>query len=349
MKYNKLGRTSLSVSACCLGSMTWGAQNSLADAHAQLDFAIDHGVNFVDVAEIYPVPTKAETYGQTEDILGNWLKSRGHRAEIIIATKVTGPNASRFPYIRDGQPRLDRSHIRQAVENSLTRLKTDYIDLYQTHWPERHTNFFGQLGYSPAPHEDAIPLEETLDVLGDLVKEGKIRHVGASNESAWGVMRMLHLAAQSDRPRLVSVQNPYSLLNRSFEIGLAEIAHRENCGLLAYSPLAFGTLTGKYLQGACPPGSRYALPEIAAMTRYRNPHGETAVAAYCDIAKRHDLDPAQMALAFVKDQAFVTATIIGATSLTQLKANLEAFSLTLTTEVKHDIEEMHRQKSNPCP
>lgn len=348
MLMNKLGRTSLSVSECCLGSMTWGEQNSPAEAFEQLDFALDQGVNFIDAAEMYPVPTKAESCGRTEEILGDWLQARKNRDKVVIATKVTGPG-DRFTWIRDGQPRLDRSHIRAAVEASLKKLKTDYIDLYQTHWPERNSNFFGRLGYEHQPKEDAIPLEETLVALGELVKEGKIRHVGVSNETAWGVMRMLHLAASSNLPRLVSIQNPYHLLNRSFEIGLAEVAIRENCGLLAYSPLAFGVLSGKYLGGAIPPGSRYSLPEMAAMTRYRNERGEESAAAYCAIARDHGLDPAQMALAFVKRQPFVTATIIGATTMDQLKSNIEAFRLELPDDVLASIGDWHRKRSNPCP
>jgi len=253
MEYRRLGATELEVSLICLGSMTWGEQNSEAEGHAQMDYAFDHGVNFIDTAEMYAVPPKATTYGKTEEIIGNWIEANGRRDEIILATKVAG-RANRLSYVRphlhDGDTRLDRQSIMEACDNSLKRLKTDYIDLYQLHWPERQTNFFGTYGYTHNPDDDAISLEETLSVMDELVTAGKIRHVGVSNETPWGLMEFLRLHETKGMSRVQSVQNPYNLLNRSYEVGMAEISCRENLGLLAYSPLAMGALSGKYLNGA---------------------------------------------------------------------------------------------------
>ena len=255
MKYSQLGTTGVQVSRICLGTMTFGEQNTEAEAHAQLDAAFDAGINFIDTAEMYPVPPKAETYGDTERYIGSWLRRSGRRDRVILATKVMGPSED-LRYVRDGSTRLDRRNIEAAIDASLERLGTDYIDLYQLHWPDRRSNFFGKLGYVHDPQDDPIPLEETLAALGRLVEAGKVRFIGVSNETPWGVMRYLQLAAERGLPRIVSIQNPYNLLNRSFEVGLAEIAHRESVGLLAYSPLGFGVLSGKYLDGQRPEGAR---------------------------------------------------------------------------------------------
>ncbi|WP_462322676.1 NADP(H)-dependent aldo-keto reductase, partial [Halochromatium sp.] len=319
MNQRPLGKTDLRVSELCLGTMTFGEQNTEADAFAQLDCAVDAGINFIDTAEIYPVPPRAETQGATERFIGNWLSERGGRERLIIASKVAGPG-DWIDYLRMPGRRLDRANIEAAVDASLERLRTDYIDLYQLHWPNRETNFFGKLGYSHPVQDDAVPLLETLQVLGELVQVGKIRHVGLSNETPWGTMRMLALAEAHGLPRMVSIQNPYSLLNRSFEVGLAEVAIREHCGLLAYSPLGFGMLSGKYLNGARPAGARLTL--FSRFDRYSNVQAEWATAEYCAIAQRHGLDPAQMALAFVTSRPFVTSNIIGATTLEQLERNL---------------------------
>ncbi|MBZ9540090.1 NADP(H)-dependent aldo-keto reductase [Modicisalibacter tunisiensis] len=343
MEYRPLGDTGLDVSRLCLGTMTFGEQNSEADAHQQLDRAVAFGINFIDTAEMYPVPPRAETQGLTEAYIGTWLKARGKRNDLIIATKAAGP---RLSHIRGG-PRFTREHLHAAVDASLARLQTDYIDLYQLHWPDRSTNTFGKLGYAPDPDEEVTPLEETLAALKELVDAGKIRAIGLSNETPWGVMRCLHLAETQGLPRVASIQNPYSLLNRSFEVGLAEIAHRENVGLLAYSPLAFGVLSGKYLDGARPPQGRLTLFE--RFQRYTSDVAEKATRAYVDIARRHDLDPAQMALAFVNSRPFLTSNIIGATTLEQLESNLASESLSLDSTVLEEIEAVHRRISNPCP
>lgn len=344
MQYRPLGKTGINVSAICLGSMTWGEQNSESDAHQQLDYAVSRGINFIDVAEMYPVPPRPETQGLTESYLGAWLASRNNRESLILATKVAGPG-DWLSYLRGG-PRLDRKNIEQALDNSLTRLRTNYIDLYQLHWPERPTNFFGKLGYEPG-EELGIRLEETLGVLKDLVDSGKIRAVGLSNETPWGVMHSLSLAEKIGLPRVVSIQNPYNLLNRSFELGLAEISHRERVGLLAYSPLAFGVLSGKYLGGARPEGARLSLYQRFA--RYTSAQAEAATQAYVDIARQHGLDPAQMALSFVNSRPFVTANIIGATSMTQLTSNIDSIDVSLTSEVLEAIESAHSQYTYPCP
>ncbi|MFP4247821.1 MAG: NADP(H)-dependent aldo-keto reductase [Halochromatium sp.] len=346
MNQRPLGKTDLWVSELCLGTMTFGEQNSEAEAFAQLDRAVDAGINFIDTAEIYPVPPRAETQGATERFIGNWLAERGGRERLIIASKVAGPG-DWIDYLRMPGRRLDRANIEAAVDASLARLRTDYLDLYQLHWPDRETNYFGQLGYSHSAQDDSVPLLETLEVLGDLVRAGKIRHVGLSNETPWGTMRMLALAETHGLPRMVSIQNPYSLLNRSFEVGLAEVAIRERCGLLAYSPLAFGMLSGKYLDGARPAGARLTL--FSRFDRYSSVQAEWATAEYCAIARRHGLDPAQMALAFVTSRPFVTSNIIGATTLEQLESNLGSVALRLSQEVLDEIEAVHRRQPNPSP
>ncbi len=345
MDYRPLGRTGIEVSSICLGSMTWGQQNSEAEGHAQMDAALDRGVNFFDTAEMYAVPARAETYGRTEEIIGTWFASRGSRNKVILATKVVGPTSS--TYIRGGETRLDRANIEAAVEASLKRLQSDYIDLYQLHWPDRPIRAFGDLGYSPGEERDSVPLEETLAVLDDLVRAGKVRAVGVSNETPWGVMRFLGLAESGRGPRMASIQNPYSFLNRSFEARLAEIAIREDCGLLAYAPLGAGTLTGKYLNGHKPAGARLTL--FPQNTRYQGPRAEAAIAAYVALAEQHGLDPAQMALAYVLSRPFMTAAIIGATTMAQLETNLQAAEVALGQEVLDGIEEIHKVHTYPCP
>ena len=344
MERRELGRSGIQVSAICLGTMTWGEQNTESEAHAQLDWALDAGVNFVDTAEMYAIPPRAETYGLTEAYIGSWVKTSKKRDKVVLATKVVGQ--ARFSYIRGGNHCLDRRNIEEAVENSLRRLCTDYIDLYQLHWPDRSTNIFGKLGYRHIK-ETSVPLEETLAVLDDLVRAGKIRMIGVSNETPWGLTRYLHLAETKAWARMQSIQNPYNLLNRSFEVGLAEIAIRERCGLLAYSPLAFGTLSGKYLDGNRPEGARLTL--FAGLDRYTNPHAETATAAYVKLARAHGLDPAQMALAYVTSRPFVTSAIIGATTMAQLNSDLGSAALLLPEEVIEGIEAVHTAPPNPGP
>ena len=348
MKYSVLGNTDLKVSRICLGSMTWGEQNTEAEAHTQLDYALNEGINFIDTAEMYSVPPKAETYGRTETYIGNWLKKRQNRDNVILATKVSGPG-EKFNYAY-GRPCLNRHNIHQAVEGSLQRLQTDYIDLYQVHWPDRSTNFFGQLGYIHDDNQDNTPIEETLDALGELVKAGKIRYVGVSNETPWGVMAYLKRAAHGKNPRIVSIQNPYSLLNRTYEVGLAEISHREKVGLLAYSPLGFGVLSGKYLNGMRPAGAKLSLTSFKDYQRYtKHEQANMATAAYVQLAKEHGLEPAQMALAYVNSRSFLTSTIIGATTMEQLKTDIASIDLELEEDVVDAIEAIHEQHPNPCP
>jgi aryl-alcohol dehydrogenase-like predicted oxidoreductase len=344
VKRRPLGRTGVQVSVVGLGTMTWGEQNTEAQAHEQLDHALAEGVNLIDAAEMYPVPPKAETQGRTEQYIGTWLKARGTRERVILATKVTGP--ADMPWLRGG-PRQSRAQVRAALEASLRRLQTDCVDLYQVHWPDRSTNFFGKLGYEHKDDKDAVPIEETLEALVQLVQEGKVRHVGISNETPWGLSEYLRLARAHGWPRVCAIQNPYSLLNRSFEVGLAEFAHREDVGLLAYSPLAFGTLSGKYLDGARPPGGRLTL--FSRFQRYTGERVERAVRAYVELARRHGLAPAQMALAYVYSRPFVTSALVGATTMAQLRENIAASRLVLPAEVIAGIENIHRDYSNPAP
>ena len=347
MEFRRLGRTDMTVSTICLGSMTWGEQNTPEEGCAQMDYALDLGVNFIDTAEMYAVPPRAETYGRSEAIIGDWLAARGGRDKLVLATKVVGPSP-RFAYIRDGKARLDRANITAALEASLQRLKTDYVDLYQLHWPERPMNVFGELGYNHQPEApDATPIEETLAVLDDLVAAGKVRAVGLSNETPWGAMKFLQLAEAGRGPRIASIQNPYSLLNRTYEARLAEVSLREDCGLLSYAPLAAGTLTGKYLDGRKPAGARLTL--FPQNTRYSGPRAEAAIAAYVALARDHGLDPAQMALAYVLSRPFLTSAIIGATSLEQLRNNLPAKDLRLAESVLDELEQIHKSYTYPCP
>ncbi|GAB5468927.1 MAG: NADP(H)-dependent aldo-keto reductase [Rhodospirillales bacterium] len=346
MEQRPLGRSGERVSALCLGTMTWGEQNSEAEGHAQMDLALERGVTFWDTAEMYSAPTSAATYGRTEEIIGSWFASRGGRDRVFLASKVLGPGES-YAYARGGKTRHNAFHLTAALEESLRRLRTDRIDLYQLHWPDRSTNFFGKLGFVPDPEEAMTPPEETLRALEDLVASGKVRHVGLSNETAWGAMRFLSLAEQGLGPRVVSIQNAYNLLNRSFEVGLAEVAWRENCGLLAYAPAAAGALSGKYLDGARPPGARMTL--FPKNSRYLTTEGHLAVAAYVDLARQNGLDPVQMATAFVLSRPFTTAAIVGATTLAQLETQLGAAEITLSQEVLDGIEAIHRTYTYPCP
>lgn len=348
MEHRPLGRTGLRVSALCLGTMTWGQQNSEAEGHAQMDYALERGVNFLDTAELYAIPPKPETQGATERIIGSWLKARGRRDDVIIATKVVGRSQNTW-FRDDGSPaELSRAQIVEAVDKSLARLRTDYIDLYQIHWPDRAVSQFGAVPVifrqTSGPEH---PIEETLGVLDDLVKAGKIRHVGLSNESPWGVMTFLKHAETKGLARVASIQNAYGLLNRTFEGGLAEIAQREDVGLLAYSALGQGYLTGKYEGGARPPGARRTL--FDRMQRYETPGAPAAITAYLALARKWELDPAQMALAFATSRPFTTATIIGATTMAQLKTAIDAADLRISPELEAEIDAIHLRHTNPCP
>jgi aryl-alcohol dehydrogenase-like predicted oxidoreductase len=344
MEMRTLGRTDLKVSALCLGTMTWGEQNTEGEGHAQMDYAVSQGINFFDVAEMYPVPPKAETYGRTEEIIGTWFQKTGKRQDIVLATKIAGPG--NMDYMRGGA-KLDRKSVLAACDTSLARLKTDWIDLYQIHWPSRATNYFGQLGFKPSDDSRAPSIEETLGALGELVKAGKVRHVGLSNETPWGVSEYLRLSREQGLPRPVSIQNPYSLLNRSFEVGLSEFSHREDLGLLAYSPLAFGMLSGKYLNGQRPANARLTL--FSRFSRYNGEQAMAATQAYADLAGEHGLALNQMALAYVTARHFTTANIIGATTLEQLASNIASHELKLSKAVLEGIEAIHKRYTIPCP
>ncbi|MGK3141817.1 NADP(H)-dependent aldo-keto reductase [Pantoea sp. C2G6] len=346
MHYHRIPHSTLEVSQLGLGTMTFGEQNSEADAHAQLDLALRCGINFIDTAEMYPVPPRPETQGLTEQYIGSWLKQRGSRDKIILASKVAGPSRGNDASIRPDMA-LDRKNIRAALDASLKRLNTDYLDLYQLHWPQRQTNYFGKLGYQYSETTAQVTLLETLEALTEQVRAGKIRYIGVSNETAWGVMRYLQLAEKHELPRIVSIQNPYSLLNRSFEVGLAEISQHEGVELLAYSSLAFGTLSGKYLNGAQPAGARNTL--FSRFTRYSGEQSQQAIAEYVALARQHQIDPSQMALAYVRQQPFVASTLLGATTLEQLQINIDSFNLTLNAEILEGIEAIHRRYTYPAP
>jgi aryl-alcohol dehydrogenase-like predicted oxidoreductase len=349
MAYRQLGQSDLYVSPICLGTMTFGEQNTEAEAHAQLDYAFAQGINFIDTAEMYPVPPRAETYTRTEQIVGNWLK-RQARDRVILATKAAGPRRH-LRWIRGGPTSFDRQNIRAAVDASLQRLQTDYIDLYQLHWPERNVPMFGQYQFDPTQEfEDGVQrewvsIQSQLETLGELVQEGKIRHIGVSNEYAWGVMEFLRIAREQGLPRIASIQNCYNLINRGYEFSMAEISFREQVGLLAYSPLAFGHLTGKYLDGGV---GRATLFKGFAQ-RYEKPNVAPASAEYVALAKAHGFSPAEMALSYVYHRWFVTSTIIGATSMAQLQENIAAWHKPLSADMIQAIEQLHLRYMNPAP
>ena len=345
MQHRRLGTSPLEVSAVCLGTMTFGEQNSAAEAHDMLDRALAAGINFFDSAEMYPVPARAETSGASERILGQWLQ-RQAREQLVIATKVAGPNRG-LGWIRGGPAALDRSNLRAAVESSLERLSTDYIDLYQIHWPARNQPMFGGWQYDPSTEVTCTPIREQLEALAELVAEGRIRHIGVSNEHPWGILQFLRLAEQHGLPRIATTQNIYNLISRVYDYGMAELCHRENVGLLAYSPLGFGHLTGKYLGGA-PAGSRLALfPSFGQ--RYAGDITREAVKAYAELAKAHGVSPATLALSFVMHRWCVSSTIIGATSMAQLEENLEAWRFQPSPELLSAIDDIHCRWPNPAP
>ena len=345
MNYKKLGNTEIDVSTICLGTMTWGEQNTEKEGFEQMDFALDQGVNFWDTAELYAIPPKKETFGHTEIIIGNWFEKVKKRDKIILATKISGPARE---YIRGGGNNYTLDRMTEALNGSLKRLKTDYIDLYQLHWPERNTNMFGRLGYEHNDSEEWNQFEDVLDHLDKFIKDGKIRYVGLSNETPWGVSKYLELAKNRKLPRMISIQNPYSLLNRTYEVGLAEISIREKIGLLAYSPLASGYLTGKYMNNQLPKGSRLER-DGDFWTRYNKPNTSIAVDAYYKISKKYDLDFAQMSLKFCEIQPFVTSVIIGATRMDQLKTDIESVNMNLSEDVIKEINEVQKIYPNPCP
>ncbi|OTG83124.1 NADP(H)-dependent aldo-keto reductase [Acinetobacter sp. ANC 4648] len=349
MKLKALGQSGLLVPEICLGTMTFGEQNSQSEAFEQLSYALDQGLYFWDTAEMYPVPPKPETQGLTETMIGNWIAKNGQRNQLFIASKIAGPQQG-GSQIRDGHTKFIASEISSAIDHSLQRLQTDYIDLYQLHWPQRATNFFGVLGYNNLQAQQSLeitPLEDTLMALSQEVKNGRIRHIGLSNETPWGTMKFLQLAENLGLEKIVSVQNPYNLLNRTYEIGMSEIAQHEGIGLLAYSPLAFGYLTGKYRHGAHPTNGRITL--FSRFSRYSNPESIWATEQYALLAEKHGLSLTQLALAFIKQQFFVTSTIIGATSMQQLQENIAAFDTDLSEEILQGIEDIHRQQPNPAP
>ncbi len=346
MQTTKLGAGALEVSRICLGTMTFGEQNSEADAHSQLDYALERGINFIDTAEMYPVMPRAQTQGATERFIGTWLKKSGRRADVVLATKVAGPNPA-MHWVRGGKNNLDAANIRAAVEASLKRLQTDHIDLYQIHWPSRNVPIFGASAFDPAKERACIAIEETLAALGTLVDEGKIGHIGISNESAWGVSEYIKQSEMKGLPRIATVQNLYNLTARSFETSLlTETCYRENVGLLAYSPLAFGQLSAKYLDDPKASG-RLTLFPANWSPRYLRPSVLAAVKEYAQLARAHGMTPAQMALAWCYSRWFVASTIIGATSLAQLKENIDAFDVVLPAEVVTAIDAIHARITNP--
>ena len=344
MNYKKLGNTDLNVSTICLGTMTWGEQNSQNEAFEQMEYSLDNGVNFWDTAELYAVPPKAETYGHTETIIGNWFEKTKKRKDVILASKVGGPSRK---YMRNGENSFTGKNLENALNGSLERLKTDYIDLYQLHWPERNVNNFGRLGYEHKENE-WNEFEDVLINLKKFIDQGKIRYVGLSNETPWGVMNYLQLAKDKDLPRMMAIQNPYSLLNRSYEVGLAEVSIREKIGCLAYSPLASGYLTGKYRDKQFPKGSRMER-DFDFWTRYRKPNTSEAVEDYYKISKKYNLDMSQMSIKFCEDQDFMTSVIIGATTMEQLKTNVESVKVNLDSEVIKEINNVQKKYPNPCP
>ena len=345
MNYKKLGNTDIDVSTICLGTMTWGEQNSQGEGFEQMDYALEQGVNFWDTAEIYSIPPKQETFGDTEVIIGNWFEKTGKRDKVILASKVCGPMRE---YVRGGGNQFGTKNITEALEGSLKRLKTDYIDVYQLHWPERKTNFFGKLGYEHDDSNEWTQFENILEDLKKFQKEGKIRHIGLSNETPWGLSKFLELSKSKNLPRMLSVQNPYNLLNRTYEVGLAEMSVREKAGLLAYSPLACGYLSGKYRNNQMPKGTRIER-DGDFWSRYNKPNAGKAIDAYYEVAQKYELNLAQMSLKFLEIQPFVTSVIIGATTMEQLKTNIESVNVDLKNEIIKEINDVQTIYPNPCP
>ncbi len=345
MKYTTLPHTDIKVSKICLGTMTWGNQNNEKEGHEQMDYALDKGVNFFDTAELYSVPANAETYGATEEIIGTWFKKTGNRDKVVLATKIAGAGDYTAHIRKDG---FSKRAIVEAVEGSLKRLQTDYIDLYQLHWPERGVNCFGVRDYPyKTSAKEAENHLEILETLHDFVKQGKIKHIGLSNETPWGTMKYLQASAQHNLPRPVTIQNSYSLIHRSYEYGMSEVSLREGIGLLAYSPLAFGVLSGKYVGGKKPEGARVTL--FPNFSRYSSVQSEAAVVAYQNIAEKHGLSLTQLALAYVNQLPFVTSNIIGATKMEQLKENIESINVVLSEDILQEIEQVHNEMPNPAP
>jgi aryl-alcohol dehydrogenase-like predicted oxidoreductase len=345
MKYTTLPNTDIKISKICLGTMTWGQQNTEAEGHAQMDYAFEKGINFFDTAEMYSVPGRKETYGSTEKIIGTWFKKSGKREEIFLASKIAGPNPG-LSYVRENMD-FSPASISLSVEKSLTRLQTDYIDLYQLHWPERKTNFFSQRGFKVQNDAWEDNIHSVLETLEGLIKQGKINHIGLSNETPWGIMRFLEESKYNNLPKIKTVQNPYSLLNRTFEIGNAEVCLRENVGLLAYSPLAFGRLSGKFMSGASQPNSRIEL--FPQFSRYNSAQSIEATRLYQEVAQKNGLTLTEMALAFVTQQAFVTSNIIGATTMEQLKENIASIDVVLTDEIIAEINAVQAVIPDPAP
>ena len=349
MKYRKLGTTNIDVSVICLGTMTFGEQNSQQDGFDQMDYALERGVNFFDTAEIYAIMPRKETYGKTEEIMGNWFKEKNNRDKIILASKIASKAKNDLTWIREGAEKLgfDKKNMNAAIDASLQRLQTDYIDLYQLHWPERKVPKFGKLDFEYDPHDNEwTQIEEVLENLNDLVKVGKIRYVGLSNETPWGVMKFLQVAKEKSLPRTMSIQNAYSLVNRVYDIANSEVSIRENSGLLAYSPLAGGRLSGKYINQQ-PKNARYTLwPR--RFDRHHTVRGEKAIAKYVDLAKKYNIAPSTFANAYVNDRPFVTSNIIGATTIEQLRENIDSVDITLSNEILHEIEDIHLSYPNPC-
>ena len=345
MKFKKLGTTNLDVSLICLGTMTWGTQNSEKDAFEQMDYSLDQGINFFDTAEIYSVPPNSTSYGKTEIMIGNWFKKRKNRDKIILASKVAGPGCD---WIRGGGNNFNEKKIGEAIEGSLKRLKTDYIDLYQLHWPERSTNYFGTREYLTDRNEgDWHSFESVLEALSKFIKSGKIRYIGMSNETPYGLSRYIELSKSKNLPRMMSVQNPYNLVNRTYEIGMSEISIREKCGLLVYYPLAAGALSGKYRNGQMPKNSRQSL--FKGWERHLNPLAMKAYDEYYNLSKECGLTMVQLAQAFVNSRPFVTSNIIGATTIDQLRENIDSVDIELTDEILTKINLIHNNNPNPSP
>jgi len=349
MKYRKLGTTNIDVSVICLGTMTFGEQNSQQEGFDQMDYALKRGINFFDTAELYPIMPRKETYGKTEEIIGSWFKQRKNRSKVILASKIASKTENDLSWIREGAQKLgfDKKNMNAAIDASLQRLQTDYIDLYQLHWPERKVPKFGKLDFEYDPYDNEwIQIEEVLDNLNNLIKSGKIRYIGLSNETPWGVMKFLQVAKEKNLPRMMSIQNVYSLVNRVFDIANSEVSIRENCSLLAYSPLAGGRLSGKYINQQ-PKNARYTLWP-SRFDRHHTVRGEKAIAKYVDLAKKYNIAPSTFANAYVNDRPFVTSNIIGATTIEQLRENIDSIDITLSNEILHEIEDIHLSDPNPC-